>query len=241
MNDRPIGIFDSGIGGLNVLSECRKLMPNENYVYLADEAGMPYGNKSDAEIKLAAERCAYILFSMNCKALAVACNTATAVAITHLRTMFPSSIIIGLEPAVKPCIKELGINESAVALVTSGTMRSQKFKRLLNSCDGRITPVAAPELAAKIEHCRDGKDADDIKNYIGEVLLPYKTARAVILGCSHYAYVKDVISEFYGGNIKIYDGATGAAERLAYCLNIANLRSDRVGNGDVAFYSTTIK
>ena len=134
---KPIGIFDSGIGGLCVLKLCAKKLPNEKFIYLADKANMPYGEKSTDEIKAAAMSCAATLIGMGCKAIVVACNTATETAIDDIRRLFPSTVVIGLEPALKPCYYGVG-NGYAVALVTSATERSPKFKRLMSAYGDKI-------------------------------------------------------------------------------------------------------
>ena len=239
MKNNPIGVFDSGVGGLNVLNKCVELLPHERFIYLADEANMPYGNKPPEEIKLAATACADRLFSLNCKALVIACNTATATAIDDVRLLYPSRIVIGLEPAVKPCYRELGRTGYAVALVTNATYRSAKFNRLLQSCEGKIIPLVYPELAQEIE--RNVGNIQAIKPKLFEVLGSYRDAEAIILGCSHYTYVKDIISEFYYGNVKIYDGADGAAARLKYCLELADLISDETTETPPVTFLSTFK
>ena len=108
MRNNPIGVFDSGVGGLNVLKKCEELMPYEKFIYLADEANMPYGVKPPEEIKRYALHCADELFAMNCKALVIACNTATVTSIDGIRSLCPDKIVVGLEPAGKPCYRELG-------------------------------------------------------------------------------------------------------------------------------------
>ncbi len=236
MRNDPIGVFDSGVGGLNVLAECVRLMPNEKYIYLADTANMPYGAKPPSEIKRAACACASALFSMNCKALVVACNTATVTAIDDIRALYGTRVVVGLEPSVKPCYRELGKSGYAVALVTQATYASAKLARLLETCDGRIVPIARPELAKLIED--NIGDISSIKRHVFDILEPYRDAESVVLGCSHYTYIKDTVNEFYGGNVKIYDGATGAAERLSYCLAISDLKTENAARGGVEFYKT---
>ncbi len=237
MRDDPIGVFDSGVGGLNVLKECAELLPCEKFIYLADEANMPYGNKTYAEIKYLAEKCAATLFAMNCKAVVVACNTATVTAVDGIRKLFGSRIVVGLEPAVKPCYRELGKNGYAVALVTDATYRSYKFERLLQTCENKIIPIARPELARLIENHAD--DISAVETHVFDILADHKNAEAVILGCSHYTYITDIIRKFYGGSVKIYDGAHGAAERLKYCLALSDLFTDSTDmQNKIRFYST---
>ena len=222
-----------------MLRKCAELMPDEKFIYLADEARMPYGVKTATEIRLAALQNAVHLFGMNCKALVVACNTATVTAIDDIRSMFATRPIIGLEPAVKPCYRELGKSGVAVAIVTAATYNSVKFGRLLETCDGKIIPLAVPKLAKLIED--NTRNINAIEPYVRDVLAPYKNAEAVILGCSHYTYISDLIRTIYDGNVKIYDGATGAAERLRYCLAISDLTAPKGNRGGVRFYSTYLR
>lgn len=235
MSNNPIGVFDSGVGGLCVLRKCSAALPHEHFVYLADSANMPYGERSAADIKRAACACAETLFDMNCKAVVVACNTATETAISDIRSLYPDKIVVGLEPAVKPCRAELD-SGYAVALVTPATARSEKFGRLMRSCDGRIVPSPQPHLAATIERLIGEPSA--LRPIVRDILQPYKDARAVVLGCSHYTYLTALIDEFYGGNVKIYDGAGGAALRLKCLLEKADLCASGGEVGSVRFYST---
>lgn len=239
MRNNPIGVFDSGIGGLSVLYRCVELMPNERFIYLADKANMPYGNKSNEEIKRLALDRAATLFSMNCKAVVIACNTATVTAADDIRRLFSTRIVVGLEPAVKPCYRELGKTGYAVALVTDATYRSEKFARLISSCDGKIIPIARPELAQMIED--NASDIGALRNHVREIFCEYKSAEAVVLGCSHYAHITGLIRELFDGKIKIYDGAGGAAARLEYCLALSGLIADShcTDSGGITFFSTT--
>ncbi len=219
-----------------MLAECVRLMPNEKFIYLADTANMPYGSKPPSDIKRAACACANALFAMNCKALVVACNTATVTAIDDIRALYGTRVVVGLEPSVKPCFRELGKNGYAVALVTQATYASDKLARLLETCDGRIIPIARPELAKLIED--NIGDISKVGRHVFDILEPYRDAESVVLGCSHYTYIKDIINEFYDGDVKIYDGATGAAERLKYCLALSDIQTENAAGGGVRFYKT---
>lgn len=235
MCDDPIGVFDSGVGGLNVLRRCVMRLPNEKFIYLADKANMPYGARQFDFIKTAALECAETLVSMNCKAIAVACNTATVAAVDEIRKLYGSVIVVGLEPAVKPCFRALK-SGYAVALITEATNSSPKFGRLLSDCGDKIKAVAQPRLAKLIEDNCD--NIDEIAPYVCSVLEPYRDASAVVLGCSHYTYITRIISEFYGGKIDIYDGADGEAAQLRSRLESAGALAPPSAVGSVRFYST---
>lgn len=235
MRNDPIGIFDSGAGGLNVLEKCRQIMPRERYIYLADYANMPYGEKPREKIISCALDCVKTLFDKNCKAVLVACNTATATAINALREKYPDRIIVGLEPAVKPCLRELGRYGRALAIVTPATFVSQRFNDLIAQSGGSIIPVPAPDLAALIERSLSTDDGA-LGEYVTELLSEYKGVKAVVLGCSHYSYATPQIKRVLG-DVRIYDGAEGAAKRMLYCLQIAGLLCDS-GNGGVEYIDT---
>ncbi len=231
-------MFDSGVGGLCVLRRCALKMPNERFIYIADKANMPYGERTVADIKRAALSICDALIAMNCKAIVVACNTATENAVEEMRRYYPTVPIIGLEPAVKPCYRELG-RGYAVALVTPATEKSPKFKRLMCAYGDKIVSSPQAGLAEMIENNVD--DIRSLRSHIYGILTPYKDAEAVSLGCSHYTYIAPIISDFYDGKIKIYDGADGAADRLLYCLSIAGINAPKDNAGSVRFYSTVPK
>lgn len=232
---RPIGIFDSGIGGISVLGLCAKKLPNEKFIYLADKANMPYGEKSTDEIRTAAISCAKTLVETNCKAIVVACNTATETAIDDIRRLFPSLIVVGLEPALKPCYYSIG-SGYAVALVTRATERSAKFKRLMSAYGDKIIACPQPELARLIE-THDINSAE-IKSAVYSALKNYRDASGIVLGCSHYTFVKKIIADFYDGNILIYDGADGASDMLKTRLILEGLCAPKNGSQSIRFYST---
>lgn len=238
MRNNPIGIFDSGVGGLNVLKKCVELLPDERFIYLADSANMPYGGKSEDDIRRLACACAERLFARNCKAIVIACNTATAAAAEYIRTLFPARIVIGLAPAVKPCFRELGRCGYAVALVTDATGKSASFNRLISECDGKVVPCTAPMLAELIE--RNPNGASVVEQYLREVLGRFSDAEAIVLGCSHYVYTVDIIKRIYNNRIKIYDGADGAVARLKYCLTVSDLiATEKNATIGIEFLSTT--
>ena len=232
--DRPIGVFDSGIGGLNVLSKCASLLPRESFIYLADYASMPYGEKSEDEIKLAAVRNAERLVDMNCKAVVAACNTATALGIAEIRRLYPDIITLGLEPAVKPCVSEL-VCGYAVALVTPATAKSHRFNELMDKYGGSVIAVPCAGLAKSIED--NIFDLEKIRSMVYGTLSGYRGAKAVVLGCSHYSYITDIIKDFYGGGVKIYDGVDGLALNLVNSLNSSGLNSNACER-TIRFYST---
>lgn len=232
--DRPIGVFDSGIGGLNVLHECAALLKNESFIYLADYAAMPFGEKGEDEVRRIAVNNAERLVEMNCKAIVVACNTATAIGLEDIRRLYPSVISLGLEPAIKPCAVELD-GGYAVALVTPATAKSKRFNELMNLYGDNIVAVRCSGLAKSIEE--NIFNLENIRADVYDILSDYRGASAVVLGCSHYSYISNMIKDYYGGRVNIYDGARALALNLKRRLDWENLIS-AADERTIRFYST---
>lgn len=235
-DSRPIGIFDSGIGGFSVLGIAQKIMPNERFIYLADRARMPYGVKTANEIVLYATQCVDILIAMNCKCVAVACNTATENAIDILSTKFSTVPIIGLEPAITPCVSELSRNGYGIALVTTATANSLRLKNTISNSNGKIKVVPLPTLARIIEN--NALNSVVVVNSINSVLSQYPDVESVILGCSHYSLITEHVKNYYNGKIKIYDGACVTAQKIKSVIDTNGLNCPINQKGSVRFFST---
>ena len=210
----PIGVLDSGLGGISVLHELKKLLPNESYVYFADHDNAPYSYKSEEEIIELTQRNVDGLLNHRCKAIVIACNTATAVAAEHVRKKHPQTVIIGLEPALKPAETQFP-NGKILVLATPVTLRFQKFKDLRNRFDnGNVICVAAPELVRYIE--RGEPCGEDAVRYLSKILEPYRkvTFDACVLGCTHFPFSRSAITDALGYEPTYFDGGSGAARRL---------------------------
>jgi glutamate racemase len=218
----PIGVFDSGIGGLSVLRALRSAMPHESFVYFADTAHAPYGEKGDAFVR---QRSIAITQQLRAehgiKALVVACNTATAAAIDDLRALHPDLIIIGIEPALKPAALQ-SANKRVTVFATQGTLGSAKFQQLLaqQSAQTQFTCIACDGLAETIErHCDDLNHPNIvawIRQYTADSMLRNGTSTAdtVVLGCTHYPLVKHVFTALLAPSISIIDNGAAVAKRL---------------------------
>ncbi len=215
MNDAPIGVFDSGVGGIGTLKSCLDLLDGESFVYLADRSGLPYGTKRGEEIEKRVDECVRALLSEGVKAIVVACNTATNVGIAALREKY-NMPFVGVEPAVKPAALECK-RGNVLVLLTPATAAQAKFLSLLERFDnGRIIVAPQSGLAETIETHID--DIDAIRCEVYDILRRYRDVEGVVLGCTHYVFLKDIIRDFYGGRIKIYDGNDGVAKRLKAVL-----------------------
>lgn len=202
-----IAFFDSGIGGLTVLNECIKLLPDEIFYYYGDNAHAPYGNLQAEEILRLTRRAFRCFQRRKVKAAVIACNTATAVCVERLRKEFPFPII-GAEPAVALAAPSGG---EVLVLTTKATYESVRFQRLCMQVNERfpaavIHPVPCERLAGEIEKNLSNPNADF------SPFLPLAKPASVVLGCTHYVYVAEQISRFYGCDV--FDGNRGIAERL---------------------------
>ena len=206
-----IGVFDSGIGGISVLRELVKAMPEENFLYFGDSANAPYGTKSPQQVTALALQAAEMLFSRGAKALVVACNTATAAAIATLRETYPSKVIVGIEPAIKLAYDYFPHSRVGV-LATPLTLQEEKFTHLsANFPQMDIVNIPLPGLVELIEA---GKNDDEIEGFLAPTLAPYKDKLdAAVLGCTHYPLISRCIQALLGKNTVLLDGAKGTARQ----------------------------
>jgi glutamate racemase len=225
LRNAAIGVFDSGIGGISVLKHIRAFLPHEDLIYCADSNHAPYGNKSPDFIR---ERSLYLsqfLIEQGAKAIVVACNTATAAAIEHLRASFPIPII-GMEPAVKPAAAATKTGVIGV-LATSGTLKSAQFAALLESygknvkvvtqaCHGLVECVERGELEAEATHHL-------VAGYIQPLLA--EGADTIVLGCTHYPFLRPLIEAQLGSGITLIDTGEAVARQVQRRLQEAALLS----------------
>ena len=230
MRNNPIGFFDSGVGGLSVLKYALKEMPEENYIYFGDSLNAPYGTKSDDEVFFLTETAVKNLVKQGAKAIVVACNTATSIAVDRLRNIV-NVPIISMEPAIKPALEQT--NGKVLLLATKVTVSSKRVNTLIDKYDteNRVVKIACQELAKKIEESVFKKA--NIDEYLNELLFSLKelNATAVVLGCTHYPFVKENIKKILGAELKIYDGIEGTVSHLKDILiknDLKNL-SDKKG------------
>ncbi|MCI6710824.1 MAG: glutamate racemase [Firmicutes bacterium] len=211
----PIGVFDSGVGGISVLKEIIKLMPNERYIYYGDSANAPYGVKTDEEVYVLTENVFHRLLDMGAKAVVIACNTATSVAVRKFRLKYPDIPIVGIEPAIKPAA-ENHKGGRIVVMATSVTLRRQKFADLMDNYaqNAEIIPVPCPGLVNFVE--QDRTDSQEMMDYLKERFDPLKDRPidAVVLGCTHYPFIAEQIREIVGPHAVFYDGGAGVAREI---------------------------
>ena len=227
-----IAVFDSGVGGISVLRELVKQMPDENYLYFGDSANAPYGDKPTAQVRELTLIAADMLLDRGTKALVVACNTATAAAINQLRQTYPDTIIIGIEPALKVAADRFPTGRIGV-MATQVTLREEKFAHQLERFpDVSIDLIPAPGLVELIEQGQ--ADSPETQTLLQTVLAPYiGKLDALVLGCTHYPFAKKAISRILGDRTILLDGGEGTARHTKHCLKQAGLLHE--GPGSIQF------
>ncbi|MFZ0544908.1 MAG: glutamate racemase [Candidatus Promineifilaceae bacterium] len=210
-----IGVFDSGVGGLSVLRHIQSLLPGERLLYFADQAHVPYGPRPAQEIRLFCEQITRFLTDQGASLIVVACNTATAASIDHLRHEFPQLSFVGMEPAVKPGASQTKNGKIGV-LATAGTFESQRYASLLARFAGNITAYESdcPGLVEQIEAGElTGKMTEAI---LQQAIRPMLAAGVdtLILGCTHYPFALPLIEQIAGPDVVIIDPAPAVAQQV---------------------------
>lgn len=226
MRDLPIGVFDSGLGGLSVLRELIQIMPDEDFIYFGDSKNAPYGTKSHEEILHLSVKGAQELIDHGIKSLVIACNTATSLAVNTLRETYKALPIIGLEPALKPAV-ENSKGGKIIVMATPATLAEEKFAALLKKhkegCDISLLP--APGLVETVE--KGAFDSPELYSLLEELFAPFdlEKVESVVLGCTHYPFVKKEIIKTVGSHVTLYDGGRGAAAETKRRLSENDLLS----------------
>jgi glutamate racemase len=234
----PIGVFDSGVGGLSVLLHIREELPRENLLYVADSAHAPYGGKSPDEIRARSLALSEFLISRGAKALVVACNTATAAAISTLRERFDIPVI-GMEPAVKPAVAATR-NGVVGVLATTGTLQSARFAALLEN-HGQNVRVVTQGCTGLMECIERGElAAPETRDLLGRYLRPLleQGADTIVLGCTHYPFLKPLIREIAGDGIVLIDTGAAVARQVRRRIEEAGLLSPAQAQGSLDFWTS---
>lgn len=234
----PIGVFDSGVGGISVLKHIRQLMPQENLIYVADSKHAPYGNQTPDFIQERSYQLAAFLLKRGVKALVIACNTATAAAAAGLRERYPDLPIIGMEPAVKPAVAATKTGVVGV-LATSGTLKSAQFAALLEHY-GQGVEVVTQACIGLVECVEKGELTSPstlalLKKYLEPLL--NANADTIVLGCTHYPFVRALIEGLVGNNVVLIDTGAAVAKHLKSRLQDNQLLSASDELGNVEFWS----
>ncbi len=224
-----IAVFDSGIGGISVLRELVRQMPGERFLYFGDSRNAPYGDRSTQQVRELTLSAAKKLYDRGLKALVIACNTATSAAIQQLREIYPDLLVVGIEPALKPAADRFPKGHVGI-MATQVTLREQKLhSQLERFSDMQVSLIPAPGLVELIEA---GK-ADTPETYalLEKILSPYAgKLDALVLGCTHYPFVKDAVGRILGDRTVLLDGSEGTARHTRHCLESAGLLENGEGS-----------
>lgn len=234
----PIGVFDSGVGGLSVLHEIRRALPSENLLYVADSAFAPYGNKSQEFIEARSLAIVEFLLSRNAKAIVVACNTATGAAVAAIRSRF-SLPVVAMEPAIKPAA---ALTRSGVigVLATQRTLASHNFVKLFErygdeveilaqACPGLVEQVEAGDLTGSTTRSL-------LERYLSPLLT--KGADTLVLGCTHYPFLRALIQEISGPDVTVIDSSEAVARQLWRRLEAHGLLAGSEQKGTEQFWTS---
>ncbi|SDU20730.1 glutamate racemase [Halopseudomonas salegens] len=238
MNCSPIGVFDSGLGGLSVLNEIRQQLPRESLLYVADCGYVPYGDKPPELIRQRSRQIAAFLLAQGAKALVVACNTATAAAINDLRSCYDLPII-GMEPAVKPATQATRSGVVGV-LATTGTLQSAKFAALLDRFAGDVEVITqpCPGLVECVERGELHSPATRalLQRYVAPLLAA--GCDTLILGCTHYPFLRPLLAELVPADVALIDTGAAVARQLGERLQAADIQTAAECAAQDAFWTT---
>ncbi len=237
-SNAPIGVFDSGLGGLSVLKEIRAELPFEDLLYVADSGHIPYGSKTRAYIRRRSGILSQFLLGEGAKAIVIACNTATSAAASYLRSKFAVPIV-AMEPAVKPAT---GATRSGAVgvLATVGTLANARFAALLERFGRgvRIVVQGCPGLVERVEagDLSGGDTRDLVKRYTA----PFLSAGVdvIVLGCTHYVFLRPLISEVVGPEVKLIDTGEAVARQVRRVLDSLSLLNCSLAPGREHFWTT---
>jgi glutamate racemase len=238
-NSSPIGIFDSGVGGLSVLKAIRKRTPNESIVYFGDQGHIPYGPRPKEQIRIFSEAISNFLLERNAKIIGVACNTASAAALKYLREKFPSVRFVGMEPAVKPAAEHTltgRVGVLATPATFQGALYASVVERFANgvelfqdTCNGLVQQIEQGNL-----------NGIETRKILENALLPMleKNIDTVVLGCTHYPFVIPLIQEIVGDKVQVIDPAPAVAKQAQRLLEARGMANESRSIGEVRLFTT---
>lgn len=237
MKEDYIGVFDSGIGGLTILDELQKLMPNEKFIYYADSLNNPYGDKTDEQLFEITENIVDYFKRKRVKLVTIACNTATTRCICHLREKYPDIIFVGTEPAIKVACDNNYKN--ILVMVTPGTYKTNRVKKLIEDNKKEyqnIYLLSCDNLANLIET----KNDIEIDKLLKKLFSSYldKNIDAVVLGCTHYPHIKNKIGKYFN-NASFIDGSEGVSKQVKRLLENQDLLNDT--KKEIIYYNSLNK
>lgn len=238
-NSSPIGIFDSGVGGLSVLRAIRAQMPNESVIYFGDQGHIPYGPRPMEQIRDFSEAITKFLLEQNAKIIVVACNTASAAALKYLREKFPAVQFVGMEPAVKPAAETTQTGKVGV-LATPATFQGALYASVVerfangvelfqNTCSGLVQQIEQGNMSG-----------DETRRILNDALLPMleKNIDTVVLGCTHYPFVIPFIEEIVGEKVRVIDPAPSVARQVKRLLEAGGMRGESDSKAGIKLFTS---
>jgi glutamate racemase len=239
MNQKTIGIFDSGVGGLSVLREVRLLLPQEDFIYFADQAHVPYGQRPLREVRRFAEEVTRFLLARGAKVVVVACNTASAAALHHLREAFPHVPFVGMEPAVKPAAQQSRTRTVGV-IATRGTFQGALFERLVDRFAGDVQVITqtCPGLVERIEKgdISGPETCALLEKYLRPLL--QEGIDTLVLGCTHYPFAAGAIQAVVGPQVRLVDPAPAVALQVRRILAERHVLTRSDGEGCAEYFTS---
>ena len=232
-----VGVFDSGVGGISVLKALVARLPHESFYYYGDSANAPYGEKTRDEVLKRSREIVDKLLEDGCKAVVIACNTATSAAALSLRSEYAHVPIIGVEPALKPAVLRRD-DARILVMATPITLRLDKYQQLAQKwgTGHQVTPVPCPGLAARVEQGQ--LEEADLLKLLESLIGSYRgQVDSVVLGCTHYAFIAQQIREILG-DVELFDGSEGTARQLERKLAEQGLLAKSSTPGEVVFASS---
>lgn len=239
MSSRPLGILDSGVGGLSVLTEIRQLLPHEDLIYFADSGNCPYGVRPAAEIRALTERVARFLLAQGAKALVIACNTASTASVAYLRQLFPDVPIVGMVPAVKPAAA-VSHNGVVGVLATEATGQAPALLEVIDrfASDLQVLICTPPGLVEAVEAGQ--QDSPATAAILQEYLTPLvaQGADALVLGCTHFPFLRSTIERLFGDKLQLIDSGEAVARQTRRVLESTNLMNPQTQPGSLKIYTS---
>jgi glutamate racemase len=235
----PLGVFDSGVGGISVLRAIREQMPEESVIYFADQGHVPYGSRSMEQIQDFSEAITRFLLEQNAKIIVVACNTASAAALKDLREKFADVQFVGMEPAVKPAAEYTRTGKVGVLATPAtfqGALYASVVERFANGVE--LFPNTCPGLVQQIE--QGNLNGRETRRILEDALLPMlgKNIDTVVLGCTHYPFVIPLIQQIVGTSVRVIDPAPAVAKQTGRLLEARRMRNEPGSRGDIKFYTS---
>lgn len=223
---RPVGIFDSGVGGLSVMRAIRQQLPNESVLYLGDQGHVPYGSRPLEDVREFSEAITHFLLGLGAKLIVVACNTASAAALHSLRQIFPDVSFVGMEPAVKPAAENTRTGVVGV-LATPATFQGELYASVVERFAGNVALLqnTCPGLVKQIE--LGALDGSETREILDSALRPMldQGIDTIVLGCTHYPFVIPLIQEIVGPDVRVIDPAPAVARQVARLLTSTGRRA----------------